>query len=211
MTSSPVAGKGERRPLQPGGLIPLADGRRVNVRASSPQDIDLLRAFFAALSDQDRYFRFMTKLGELSELLARRLADADQVRHVALLACAASGGGEIVIGEARYVLGGDDPGSAEFAVAVATDWQGLGLARALLARLTGQAANAAVRRLMADTLTGNAAMLVVARAAGFTVSGNGADRRLLRLSKELTPTAQRRPRQGFAMTGGAEFQCSQGG
>jgi acetyltransferase len=211
MTSSPVTGNAARRPLPPSGLIPLAAGRWVNVRPSLPQDLDLLRAFFAALSDQDRYFRFMTKLGALSEIMARRFADADQVRHVALLACATTGGGETVVGEARYVLGSDDPGGAEFAVAVATDWQGLGLARALLARLSGQAADAGVRCLTADTLAGNAAMLELARAAGFTVSGNGVDRRLLRLVKELTPTAQRRPWQRFAVPVGAEFQCSQGG
>ena len=211
MTLQAVTGKGERRALGPSGLIALADGRRVNVRPSVPQDIDGLRAFFAALSDQGRYFRFMTKLGELSEVMARRFADADQVRHVALLACATTGGGETVVGEARYVIDSDDPGSAEFAVAVAADWQGLGLARALLARLSGHAAAAGVRRLVADTLAGNAAMLELARAAGFTVSGNGVDRRLLRLVKELTPTAQRRPWQCFAVPIGAELQCSQGG
>jgi acetyltransferase len=211
MTLTAITGKGGRPPLPRSGLISLADGRRVSVRPSVPQDIDLLRAFFAALSDQGRYFRFMTKLGELSEIMARRFADADQVRHVALLACATTGGGETVVGEARYVLGSDDPDSAEFAVAVAADWQGLGLARALVARLSGHAAAAGVRRLVADTLAGNAAMLELARAAGFTVSGNGVDRRLLRLVKELTPTAQREPWQRFVVPVGAELHCSQGG
>jgi acetyltransferase len=206
-----VTGKEQRPPAQTSGVIALADGRRVSVRPSLPHDIDLLRAFFAALSDQGRYFRFMTSLGELSEAMARRFAEADQVRHVALLACTTTGGGETVVGEARYVRGGDDPASAEFAVAVAADWQGLGLARALLARLSGHAAAAGVRHLVADTLAGNAAMLELARADGFTVSGNGVDRRLLRLVKELIPTAQHRPWQRIAVPVGAELHCSQGG
>jgi GNAT superfamily N-acetyltransferase len=50
-----------------------------------------------------------------------------------------NGGSQTVVGEARYILSTDDAGSAEFAVAVADDWQGLGLARALLARLSGHA------------------------------------------------------------------------
>ena len=115
------------------------------------------------------------------------------------------------VGEVRYVLSTDDAGSAEFALAVTPDWQGLGLARALLARLSGHAAATGVRRLVADTLAGNAAMLELVRAAGFTVSGNGVDRRLLRLVKELSPRAQRRPLQRFALPAQAELHCSQGG
>ena len=192
------------------GVI-LADGRRVSVRPSLPPDIDLLRAFFRALSDQARYDRLMSTLGELSERMARRFTDIDQVRHVALLAYATNAVSQSVVGEAGYILSTDDAGSAEFALAVAPDWQGLGLARALLARLSGQAAAAGVRRLVADTLAGKAAMLELARAAGFTVSGNGVDRRLLRLVKELSPKAQRRPLQRFALPAQAELHCSQGG
>jgi len=206
-----MTSKGERHAPDLSGLIVLADGRRVSLRPSLPQDIDLLRAFFRALSEQDRYFRFMTKLGELSEGMARRFANIDQVHHVAVLAFAANGAGETLVGEARYALSADDAGGAEFAVAVAGDWQGLGLARALVARLSGHAAAAGVRRLVADTLACNAAMLELARAAGFTVSGNGADRRLLRLVKELSPKAQRRPCKPFAGPAQAELHCSQGG
>jgi acetyltransferase len=206
-----TANEPHHQPIEQIGVIGLADGRRVNVRPSRPQDIDLLRAFFRALSDQARYFRFMTKLGELSPSMAQHFADIDHVRHVALLAYATNGGSQSVVGEVRYIVGTDEAGSAEFAVAVAGDWQGLGLARALLARLSGEAAAAGVRRLVADTLAGNAAMLGLARAAGFTVSENGVDRRLLRLVKELSPKAQHRRLQRFAVPAQAELQCSQGG
>jgi GNAT superfamily N-acetyltransferase len=203
--------KQQQHTAGPIGVIILADGRRVSVRPSLPQDIDLLRAFFHALSDQARYGRFLTKLGELSESMARRFADIDHLRHVALLACATIAGSQTVVGEARYILSTEDAGSAEFAIAVAGDWQGLGLARGLLARLSGHAAAAGIRRLVADTLAGNAAMLELARAYGFTVSENGADRRLLRLVKELSPKAQRRPLQRFAVPAQRELHCSQGG
>jgi acetyltransferase len=193
------------------GVIALADGGRVCLRGSLPQDIDLLRAFFRALSDQARYFRFMTKCGELSESMARRFTDIDQVRHVALTAYVTNGGSETMVGEARYILSPDHPGSAEFAVAVAADWQGLGLARALLARLSGHAALAGVHRLVGDTLASNVAMLELARAAGFTVGGNGLDGRLRRLVKELRPKAERRSLQRFAVPAQAELHCSQGG
>jgi acetyltransferase len=205
MASSP------RQPAQLIGVINLADGRRVAVRPPLPQDLGLLTGFFRALSDQARYFRFMTNYRELSEAMARRFVEIDHVCHVALVACVTTGGSQSMVGEARYILGTDDAGSAEFAVAVADGWQGLGLARALLARLSGHAAAAGVRRLVADTLASNAAMLELARAAGFTVSGNGADRRLLRLVKELSPKAERRPVQSFVVPAQVELHCSQGG
>jgi acetyltransferase len=194
------------------GVINLADGQRVAVRPPLPQDLDLLAGFFAALSDQARYFRFMTKYRALSEAMARGFVEVDHVRHVALMAYVTNeGGGQTMVGEARYILGADAAGGAEFAVAVADNWQGLGLARALLARLSGHAAAAGVRRLVADTLASNAAMLELARAAGFTVSGNGADRRLLRLVKELSPKARAPAIAGFALPAQAELHCSQGG
>jgi acetyltransferase len=200
-----------RQPAQLIGVINLADGRRVAVRPPLPQDLELLTGFFRALSDQARYFRFMTNYRELSERMARRFVEIDHVCHVALVAYVTNGGNQSMVGEARYILSTDDAGSAEFAVAVADGWQGLGLARALLARLSGHAAAAGVRRLVADTLASNAAMLELARAAGFTVSGNGADRRLLRLVKELSPKAERRPVQSFAVPAQVELHCSQGG
>ena len=200
-----------RQPAQLMGVIDLADGRCVAVRPPLPQDLDLLTGFFRALSEQARYFRFMTNYRELSEGLARRFVEIDHLCHVALVAYVTNAGSRRMVGEARYILGTDDAGSAEFAVAVADGWQGLGLARALLARLSGHAAAAGVRHLVADTLASNAAMLELARAAGFTVSGNGADRRLLRLVKELSPKAERRSVQSFAVPAQVELHCPQGG
>ena len=153
----------------------------------------------------------MSTLGELSERMARRFTDIDQVRHVALLAYATNAVSQSVVGEAGYILSTDDPGSAKFTLAVAPDWQRIRSCARPLARLSSQAAAAGVRRLVADTLAGKAAMLELARAAGFTVSGNGVDRRLLRLVKELSPKAQRRPLQRFALPAQAELHCSQGG
>ena len=66
-------------------VIQLA-GRRVVLRPALPQDADLQSAFFAGLSDEARYFRFMTRLSGLTAGLAQRLSDVDHVHHVALLA-----------------------------------------------------------------------------------------------------------------------------
>jgi acetyltransferase len=170
-------------------VIRLA-GRRVVVRPALPQDADLQCAFFAALSDEARYFRFMTRLSELTAGLAQRLSDVDHVQHVALLAGTCTGVEETMIGEARYVVEASDPETCEMAVAVADAWRGARLAYTLIERLADHAARSGLRRMVADTVCGNAAMIRLATRAGFTVTRKREDGRLLRLEKNLTTTSQ---------------------
>jgi acetyltransferase len=161
-------------------------GQRIVVRPALPQDGDLQRAFFAGLSDEARYFRFMTRLAEPPAALAERFSNVDHIQHVALPAGTCTTTDETMIGEARYIVEASDPETCEFAVAVADAWRGAHLARTLLERLTGQAAAAGLRRMVADTVAANAAMIRLATRAGFTVWRKREDGRLLRLEKVLT-------------------------
>jgi acetyltransferase len=74
-----------------------------------------------------------------------------------------------VIAEARYVRTTQDPAAAEFAVSVAEDWQGRGLARLLLGKLVCRAAAAGIERMVGETLASNWRMLTLARKAGFAI------------------------------------------
>ena len=173
----------ESYPVQLIDVIRLADGRSITLRPSRPRDAEQLRAFFRTLTDGARYFRFMTALRELPEALGKRFDDVDYRSHMALLAEHFDGDRGTIIGEARYIANQDDPGTCEFAIAVADDWQRLGLARALLDRLVSHAAASGIHRMAADTLCANKAMLGLARKAGFSVEPNPQDARLWRLSK----------------------------
>jgi acetyltransferase len=64
---------------------------------------------------------------------------------------------------------------AEFAIAVADDWQGVGLGRELMQRLSRHAARRGVRRLVGDVLPGNRAMFAVTASLGgeLVASPNG--------------------------------------
>jgi RimJ/RimL family protein N-acetyltransferase len=167
-------------------------GHRILVRPALPQDRELQRAFFAGLSDEARYFRFMTRLAELPAALAERFSNIDHIQHVALLAETCTTTDETMVGEARYVVEASDPGTCEFAVAVADAWRGAHLAHTLLQRLAGHAAAAGLRRMVADTISTNAAMVKLATRAGFTVRRKREDGRLLRLEKVLTATNRSR-------------------
>jgi len=170
-------------------VVRLRDGRRVLVRPVLPQDEDLTLAFFGSLPAQARYDRFMAPMPNLPPDLIKRFTNIDYASHLALVAEVFTGGRETVVAEARYARG-PDPSVAEFAVAVAEDWQGQGLASLLLAKLLCRAAEAGIRRVVGETLATNERMLHLARKAGFIARPSPDVRSLVVLEKRLGATAQ---------------------
>ncbi len=169
-------------------VVEAAGGRRVTIRPSLPQDIELQRAFFRSLSAKARYGRFMTPLTELPEAWAERIARIDYVTHLALLAEVFADGGETIVAEACYVVAQADAACCEMAVTVADAWQRSGIARALLGRLERQAAASGIRRMVADTLVTNRAMIGLALRTGYKVRASREDPALARLEKWLAPS-----------------------
>ncbi len=167
----------------------LGDGQRVLIRPVLPQDEELTSAFFHGLPLRARYDRFMAAMGHLPPDLVKRFTNVDYVSHVALVAETFAGGDETVVAEARYACGAD-PAVAEFAVSVAEEWQGRGLASLLLGKLLCRAASAGIGRVVGETLATNAPMLHLARKAGFTTTRSADVRGLMLLERRLAPDAQ---------------------
>jgi len=161
-------------------------GERVVIRPVLPQDQELTRAFFGDLSPASRQQRFLSAMRSLPPGLIERLTHVDYTSHLALVAEVFRDGRESVIAEARYAVGADRS-EAEFAIAVAEPWQGLGLARLLLETLARRAASAGIRRLVGETLASNERMLKLAKGAGFSISRSLSSRGLMRLQKTLAP------------------------
>jgi acetyltransferase len=168
-------------------VVRLGNGRRVVIRPVLPQDEELTRDFFGSLSGADRYDRFMTNMRELPPDLLHRFTHVDYATHLALVAEVFIGGREIVIAEARYVR--TQPDAAEFAVSVAEEWQGKGLARLLLRKLACRAVDAGVRRMFGATLAHNARMISLARKAGFSIRASGEVAGLMLMEKSLSASA----------------------
>jgi hypothetical protein len=63
-----------RYPVHLIDVVRLADGSRVTIRPTLPQDAELQQEFFRGLSVEGRYRRFMTRLNELPEALVERFA-----------------------------------------------------------------------------------------------------------------------------------------
>nr|WP_246295080.1 GNAT family N-acetyltransferase [Schlegelella koreensis] len=123
------------------------------------------------------------------------MTDVDHEAHVAIVAEALDEAGDSIgiVADARYVCDGD---TAEFAIAVADAWQGVGLGRALMQRLLRYAARHGVATLVADMLVGNTAMSSLATSFGGRLVaspyGPGVTRariELARAARAFAPTA----------------------
>jgi nucleotide-binding universal stress UspA family protein/RimJ/RimL family protein N-acetyltransferase len=144
--------------------ITLRDGARLTLRPIAPEDKPLLAASFERLSEESRYRRFFSTINELSSAQLDYLVDVDHSDHEAIIAVDPASGE--MLGVARYIRSGEDPQSAEVAVTVADDWQGRGLGRALLDRLTYRARREGVRRFSALVQTDNPASRGLLEGAG---------------------------------------------
>jgi acetyltransferase len=144
----------------------------VALRQIRPDDAPALQAFVRALSPTSRRLRFHMALNELTESGLRALTRVDQRVHVAFVLTTTERGTERIVGEARYVVSGDKE-TAEFAIAVADEFRGLGLAQRLMASLVNAARAAGLRWLVGEVLAGNARMLAFARSCGFAETTRG--------------------------------------
>lgn len=187
-----------RYPAELIDVLRLKGGQRVVVRPVLPQDEGLTTAFFGNLPAPDRYDRFMSPMRILPPELVKRFTNIDYADHLALVAEVFEGNREVVVAEARYVRKSDDPSAAEFAVSVADQWQGQGLASRLLGQLLCRASTQGVRRMVGETLATNEAMLHLARKAGFTVRRSPDTRGIMLLEKLVEPASAATPCYGAA-------------
>lgn len=147
-------------------VLCLKDGRRVAVRAIRDEDKPALNDAFEHLSSDSRYSRFMALVRELSPTMLESATHPRGERDLALVAVVEEGPAETIVGGARFAANpeGDD---CEFAVTVADDWHGLGLARQLMELLMAAAWERGLRTMEGYILTSNAGMRGLARRLGF--------------------------------------------
>ena len=131
----------------------LRNGEQVLIRPVRPSDADAEQVFVRSLSPTSRLLRFHLGIRELAPETLRAFTNVDERRHVAVVAQQGGPDGPIVA-DARYVRDDGDDTSAEFAIAVADEWQGRGLGRHLM------------RRLWGHVLYENRRMLAMVREAG---------------------------------------------
>lgn len=103
--------------------------------------------------------------------------------------------GHIQVGDARFVRDSTEADSAEFGIAVADAWQGMGLGRRLLQATIAAAHANGVKQLYGGVLRDNLPMLVLVKANGFASRRHPDDPRLVRVQRLLEqPVAATEPR-----------------
>jgi acetyltransferase len=154
----------------------LENGLRVGLRPIHPADREALVEGFQALSEDSRYHRFLTPMARLSDRQARYLTELDQINHFAWgVGIRAEDGSIHGIGVARYVRDSEHPATAEIAVAIADEYQGMGIGSLLVRALGVVATTHGVERIIGFMLGENRAMARIFEGIGgrLSVAGPG--------------------------------------
>ena len=152
-------------------IMEMADGKQVIFRMTHPEDAQLQQAFITALSDRSRYMRFFSGLEKLPEHVLKDFTTPRFPVSYAVVAIIDEGGQDRQIGVARWAPTGTD-GIAEFAVVVADDCQGQGIASRLMQILIAAATLGGLDRLEGLILKENVPMLAMVEKLGFTLCSN---------------------------------------
>jgi nucleotide-binding universal stress UspA family protein/RimJ/RimL family protein N-acetyltransferase len=126
----------------------LRGDRTAILRPLEREDRERLVAGFERLSPESRYRRFFRSMEHMSERDLAYLTEIDHHDHEAIIAFDPRSD-DAAIGVARYVRSREDRKRAEAAVVVADDWQGRGLGKQLLERLSRRATEEGIERFTA--------------------------------------------------------------
>lgn len=113
----------------------LSDGSLVCLRTIRPSDEQRIREGIMEMSDRSRYFRFFSAFREPPDSIVKRLSAVDGHDHIGWGAILLDGADHPPIGAAHAIRMDEESDTAELAVALLDDYQGLGLARILIAAL----------------------------------------------------------------------------
>ncbi|MGE3346760.1 MAG: bifunctional acetate--CoA ligase family protein/GNAT family N-acetyltransferase [Ramlibacter sp.] len=155
-------------------------GQALELRPIRPDDGERLRAFYAAATPADMRLRFFMSRREVPLAEVARFTQIDYDREMALVALLPGAlDPRRLVGQVRAVCDPDNQ-QAEFAIQIATDWQGRGLGRLLLGRMVDWLRSRGTAEMVGECLLENRGMLELARKAGFE-TGQGADGGTVRL------------------------------
>ncbi|HEX7436525.1 MAG TPA: bifunctional acetate--CoA ligase family protein/GNAT family N-acetyltransferase, partial [Caldimonas sp.] len=145
--------------------IELASGT-ILLRPIRPEDEPKLRAFYAGASPADMRLRFFMVRREVPHSELARYSQIDYDREMTFIALEDGATDDRLLGEARALCDPDNV-RAEFAIQVATEWQGRGLGRALLTKLMRYLRAQGTREVVGECLPENPGMVHLARELDF--------------------------------------------
>ena len=166
--------------------VSLRDGREVTLRAIGAADAPEIVQAFERLTSESRYSRFMQHKRELDPAALDRGVHPQPGRDFAFVATVPAADGIDIVGAAQYVRAEEGNASTcEFAITLAEDWRGAGLAAVLLSSLVRRARRDGYRRMVGSVIADNAPMLALARKLKFSVHPVADDSTVVRVERTL--------------------------
>jgi acetyltransferase len=147
----------------------LPNGTNIVIRPIRPEDADLEQTFTRQLSDEAKYFRFMSSIQELTPEMLTRFTQIDYHNEMALIAVTEDDNHEIELGVSRYVINPDKK-SCEFALVVSDKWQRQGIGHKLMHQLMEIARDRGLERMEGEVLSNNFKMLDLMKSLYFHIS-----------------------------------------
>jgi len=144
----------------------LKGGREVFVRPVRPEDEDLFKTFFEAVTPEDLRLRFFAPVRDFSHRFLARLTQLDYARAIAFTAIDPENGS--LLGVVRLHADPDHQ-TGEYAVMVRSDLKGLGLGWALMKLIIRYARADGIDVIKGEVLKENTSMISMCQALGFTV------------------------------------------
>jgi acetyltransferase len=144
------------------------DGRTVVLRLITHKDKRLEKELVNGLSRDSSRYRFLHVIKEATEEMVDQLCDIDCINEIAIMAEYDSNGKKQSAGAARIFI---EPNlqTAEFAMLVADDFQGIGLGTKFMTMLIDIGRKIGLKSIYGTVLKGNDKMLTLAKKFDFVV------------------------------------------
>lgn len=154
-------------------------GHDLLLRPIRPDDGQRLLDFYAGASSEDMRLRFFMARREVPRSELARYSQIDYDREMTFIALGPpdATGARAMAGEVRAVCDPDNI-RAEFAIQVASAWQGKGLGSVLMDKLVRYLRERGTLEVVGECLAENGAMAALARQAGFSVHAEQGGMRL---------------------------------
>lgn len=166
----------------------VRDNREVTLRTAAATDGDEIIQAFERLSSDARYNRFMQHKKQLMPDALEKGLNPQPGRGFALLATIPASDGIDIVGGAQYVIADDTRATTcEFAITVAEDWRGTGLATELMKTLLRRAPDDGYTTMEGSVIAANMPMLALARKLGFEVQRMSDDATVVLVTRALEP------------------------
>ena len=154
--------------------VTLRDGRSVHLRSLRAADEAELLQTFERLSDAARYMRFMRVIREPDPERLRAVLASFPEDGIGIVATVPAADGIDIVGSAIAVFMPDRT-TCEFAITVASEFGGAGLATRLMTTLIDEAKRRGQKEMEGIVLTQNQSMLRLARRLGFRIESEPGD------------------------------------